>query len=92
VVILAVSEPTHCGPTVKEDKGCKRKGRRISERCVDCHLETCLEETPGGIGTLQAERIREMVAGLRQLEWPVGKIADRLRLHPRTVFRILEGS
>lgn len=78
---------TPCGPTVKADKGCN-----LSPRCVSCHLPKCKDEYLNGLVTIQAERTREMVAGLYQLEWPVYTIADRLGVCERTVIRLSEES
>lgn len=73
--------------SVKADKGCN-----LAPRCVTCHLPKCKDEYLNGLVTIQAERTREMVAGLYQLEWPVYTIADRLNLTRRTVYRVLEES
>lgn len=70
---------------VQPDTGCK-----VAPRCLECPLERCRYDTPGGMTTVQRERFDDRVAALRAEGRTIRAIARAEGVAPRTVQRSLK--
>lgn len=57
--------------------------------CLTCPLPICRYDYPGGLGALLIAMRSAAAVRLRSTGLPVPKIAEKLHLHERTVWRLL---